>query len=486
MSVAGRVPSHDPIRDHCRGRPALSARLEPWQARVCNRPEALTEALESYGSPVNLIDPGPMRRNAAELADAAAAAGVPMTVFFARKANKSIALVDEARRLGLGVDVASERELAQVIARGFDPARVVVTAAVKPEGLLRLCLQHGATVVLDNLDEIDLLVALARGRDRDANVALRIAPRHPDDAIATRFGLGGDELEAACERLRGAPTTVSGIHFHLDGYDAARRVAAIGQGLALSDRLRAQGQRPGFLDIGGGIPMSYLDSAEEWERFWSEHRRGLLGEGEPVTFDGHGLGLVAHDGVLVGRPNVYPYFQSPVRGAWLAELLASPAPLGGSRRTIAESIVERGLELRCEPGRALLDGCGMTAARVMFTKPRADGARLVGLAMNRTQCRSTSDDFLVDPLLVPARGRAASAPFEGFLVGAYCIERELLSLRRLWFPRGVAVGDVIVFPNTAGYLMHILESSSHQMPLARNVVVDGHDFVLDPIDAGRS
>ena len=73
-------------------------------------------------------------------------------------------------------------------------------------------------------------------------------------------------------------------------------------------------------------------------------------------------------------------------------------------------------------------------------------------------------------------------PVEGYLVGAYCIERELLSWRRLAFPDGVAVGDVVVFPNTAGYLMHILESASHQIPLARNVVVgSGGAARLDPI-----
>ena len=96
--------------------------------------------------------------------------------------------------------------------------------------------------------------------------------------------------------------------------------------------------------------------------------------------------------------------------------------------------------------------------------------------MNRTQCRSTSDDFLVDPLLLrPAArrriGADATGAIEGYLVGAYCIERELLTWRRLRFPRGVAVGDIVVFPNTAGYLMHILESASHQIPLARNLVV---------------
>jgi diaminopimelate decarboxylase len=68
-------------------------------------------------------------------------------------------------------------------------------------------------------------------------------------------------------------------------------------------------------------------------------------------------------------------------------------------------------------------------------------------------------------------------------VGAYCIERELLTWRRLSFPDGVEVGDIVVFPNTAGYLMHLLESSSHQLPLARNLIVTGTDApYLDPID----
>ncbi|HEY3612480.1 MAG TPA: hypothetical protein VGK92_02190, partial [Gaiellales bacterium] len=146
----------------------------------------------------------------------------------------------------------------------------------------------------------------------------------------------------------------------------------------------------------------------------------------------------------------------------------------------------RGLQLRCEPGRSLADGCGLTAARVEFRKQRRDGTWLIGLAMNRTQCRSTADDFLVDPLLVGAPDAAPArptGPIEGYLVGAYCIERELLTWRRMRFPRGVAVGDIVVFPNTAGYLMHILESASHQIPLARNVVVppEGEPYA-DAID----
>ncbi len=476
-SAASRTAS---LRRRCRGELPLSARLEPWQVELCGRPGALEALLAEHGSPLNLIDPSPMGGNAAELSAAARAAGVPLGIFFARKANKALALVDEARRLGLGIDVASERELAQALDRGVDPAAIVVTAAVKPEPLLRLCLERGATIVIDNLDELELLIALAEPDRPRAPLALRIGPFAEGARIPTRFGLRTDEVAVARERLRGAGLGVAGIHFHLDGYSIAERVAAIEQSLALVDELRSRGERPGFLDIGGGIPMSYLDRAAEWESFWEEHRLGVLGDREPLTFGGHGLGLLAHRGELIGRPNVYPYHQSPVRGEWLAELLARELEREG--RSVAAAITERGLELRCEPGRSLLDGCGITAARVMFRKRRADGTGLVGLAMNRTQCRSTSDDFLVDPLLVGGGERPPGEPFDGYLVGAYCIERELLSWRRLAFPEGVEVGDVVVFPNTAGYLMHILESASHQIPLARNVIVGPGAPELDPID----
>jgi diaminopimelate decarboxylase len=70
----------------------------------------------------------------------------------------------------------------------------------------------------------------------------------------------------------------------------------------------------------------------------------------------------------------------------------------------------------------------------------------------------------------PAPGALRTPPGEGYLVGAYCIEGELLTWRRLRLPQGAAVGDIIAFVNTAGYQMHILESASHQISLARNLV----------------
>ncbi len=482
------------LRAGCAGVAPLSARLERWQAEMCARPELLSAWMEEHGSPVNLLDPSPMGHNAAELTDAAARVGVDLGIYFARKANKALSFVDEARRLGLGVDLASERELSQVLDRGIPGSALVMTAAVKPAALLELCVASGTTVVVDNTDELRRLERVARAAGRRAAVALRLAPVLGDDRDQTRFGFGLDEAIAVGGALAradaGSWLDVAGVHFHLNGYDAGDRVSALAEALALVDALRLLGHEPGFVDIGGGIPISYLDSPQQWDRFWREHREGLLGQREPLTFDGHGLGLLAHDGDILGQPATYPFHQRPIRAAWFDQVLAGRVTSAGRSCTVAQAVRERGLQLRCEPGRALMDGCGMTAARVAHRKQRRDGTWLVSLEMNRTQCRSTSEDFLVDPLLLrPAAeatdaGDAATGPIEGYLVGAYCIERELLTWRRLRFARGVAVGDIVVFPNTAGYLMHILESSSHQIPLARNLVLDtDRRASLDPIDA---
>jgi diaminopimelate decarboxylase len=471
------------VRSACEGVVPLPARLEPWQVELCAGPELLAGWIDRYGSPLNVLDPAPLARNAEELRTAAALAGVDLKIFFARKANKALTLVDEARRDGLGIDVAGERELLQVLARDVPATDVMVTAAVKPRALLELCAASGATVVIDNEDELRLLAEVAGSARRSVQVAFRLAP---DLAAPTRFGLAPDEIMRLVDRFwpAGASTrlTIAGLHFHLDGYEAAHRVAALGELLELADALAERGHRLSFADVGGGIPMSYLEGAEDWERFWSEHRAALLGRREPLTFEGHGLGLTSHAGAIIGRPNVYPYFQRSRRGPWLSSVLEAEVRTRAGRQTAAQALRSRGLQLRCEPGRSLLDGCGVTAARVEFRKQRRDGTWLIGVAMNRTQCRSTSDDFLVDPLLL--RGRSASeGGIEGYLVGAYCIERELLTWRRLRFPGGAEVGDIVVFPNTAGYLMHSLESSSHQIPLARNLVAGctGPPF-LDPID----
>ncbi|MDO5661290.1 MAG: Y4yA family PLP-dependent enzyme [Brachybacterium sp.] len=464
-------PREDSLRTACQGTPPLTARLEPWMRELLSDPEACDALLETHGSPVNVHDVSALARNAEEMLAVARELDVPMRLFIARKANKTLGVVDAARAAGHGIDVGSENELRQVLDRGVAPDDIVLTSAIKPRRLLDLALGAGVPVALDTLDEAALAqeVAASTARSGPSPVALRLAPA-PSELIApTRFGESAATWSDWAARLSPSDSglRIDGVHFHLHGYDAAARTAAIAEALGLIDQLRELGHRPGFLDIGGGVPMSYLDDAAEWDAFWAAMDAP---EASRPSWRGDPL-----------RP-VYPYHQAPTRGEWLRTVLTADVAPGISA---AEALQERSIELRAEPGRAMLDGCGMTLARVVQRTTTSDGIPVIGLAMNRTQCRSTSADFLLDPILVrPASAGAPSDAIEGFLVGAYCIEEELILRRRLRFGTGVAVGDIIAIPNTGGYLMHILESASHQIPLAVNVTADGSGgYARDDIDA---
>ncbi|MDN6481628.1 MAG: Y4yA family PLP-dependent enzyme, partial [Acidipropionibacterium jensenii] len=495
-------------REACQGTPPLSARLEPWMQELLADPATCSSLLERYGSPLNVHDFSALPRNAAELTEVAEGSGVDLRIFVARKANKTLGMVRAAHRAGLGVDVGSERELGQVLEAGVPPHDVVVTAAIKPDPVLRLALESRSLLVLDNLDEVAASRRVAEqvtgarsaepGRPADGAsgapepfpVALRLAPKPSDLIPPTRFGESARAwLELIDSGGLGDLLRVDGVHFHLHGYDPTARATALGEALELIDALRERGlaQEGAFVVIGGGSPMSYLDDAEQWDAFWQAPESGL-GGGARAADDPPAAapeaGEDAPTAPLTWRREplrqVYPYHQQVIRGPWLERFLGHEIRPGA---TAGQALRERGVQLRCEPGRSMMDGCGMTLARVIQRTSASDGVPLVGLEMNRTQCRSTSDDFLVDPILVRTGTRddatdpsvagagqsRASERFEGFLVGAYCIEAELILRRRLAFPQGVAVGDVIALPNTAGYLMHILESASHQIPLASNV-----------------
>lgn len=443
----------------------MTARTEPWMERLLADPEACAELLDTYGSPVNVLDLAPLSRHVRTLEEAATAHGVRLGIFVARKANKAVAVVEAAREAGVGVDVASWAELQQSLDAGLPGDRIIVSAAVKDPRLIATALQAGAVLSLDNGDELADVVDQARESGMPARVALRLAVIAPGVA-PTRFGLPAQQWLAELAAVYGDHLRIEGLHFHLNGYAVTDRVAGVRAALEAVPPLRALGHPVGFVDIGGGMPVRYLDDEQQWRDFWT----ALDADPGRATWRGDTLGM-SDPTADRPSPEVYPFWQRLDAEAWLRELLGHELDAG---RTVADGLTELGLALNCEPGRAMLDGCGLTLARVAFRKSTSDGEPLVGLFMNRTQMRSTSRDVLLDPRWVrPRDHRPPSEPGEGFLVGAYCIEEELLLRRRLSFPAGVSRDDIAVFVNTGGYLMHILESPSHQLPLAATVVADG-------------
>jgi len=465
---------------HCSGVVPLQPRVALWMRELlCSN--AVPALVARHGSPLNIQSTVPFVASLQALQSVAHDRDLACRPYFARKANKCLSYVAAARDADFGIDAASVAEVQQSLDLGVDSARIICTAGVKPEALMTLCVARGVTVIVDNDDELALVAAIAQAAGRKTPIGLRVAGfAHDGDTLHSRFGYSVDGLAGVVARIEAdhPALEVQGLQFHLGGYDPSHRVSAIVGLLPVLECLCARSHGRRFLDIGGGLPMRYLAHPSQWQAYLDAHADALDGHSAPITYANDTLGRRRTEGGW-RPPDAYPTAHPLVQQDWLAQVmdtLHDGQPIHRRLRRLP-------LELRCEPGRSVLDGCGMTVARVAHRKHDTRGNRVIGLEMNRTQFRTGFSEVMFDPIMVPVDGREAGESVEGFLTGTYCTESEFIYKRRFFFPTGVAPGDLIVLPNTAGYLMHFLESRSHQFELARNVFPDDDGcFQLDAID----
>lgn len=453
--------------------PVLRGVSAPWVRQCLANTEVLREAIRAYGSPVNILCVSPFRDNIEGFESVLREAVDSYRILYARKPNKAQVFVREALARGIGVDVASDDELVDALKVGYSTDAICVTAALLTEALAARVVDHGILTVVENEDQVELLQRVAASRGRRHPVLLRIGGIGIHGrGSRTRLGLlpeTAKEVVHACAEGRYPHLALQGFHFHINGYSASPRVEGVEKVIELVDLAKALGLDPRIVDIGGGFPVNYLASGDEWEHFQHELRRAICGVRGPITWNNDGLGLSFVDGGFQGSLDVYPYYNERPKWLMLKDLLNASLRSG---ERVSEALNRRGLQLRIEPGRAALDQSGISVASVVHRSYDSEGDLCVGIDMNFTQLRSSSADFLVDPVLVPAT--RSGSPVECYMSGSYCMDRDLILKRRVLLPQTPAPGDVVCFLNTAGYMMHFLESPGHRFGLAANVVFDTH------------
>lgn len=468
--------------------PPLRPILASWIKALLEGPELIRKQMEEYGSPVNIHCVDPFLENYREFAEVFERHELQHLVFFARKANKARAFVNTARQAGFGVDTASFRELQQCLALGCDPEKLVFTAAIKDRRSVYLAVQAGVLIILDNRDEWALVKAVARDLGIRARVGVRISGFRVDgEKLYSRFGFDIDNaFGEICDMMVPEDSRklleFSGLHFHLDGYSSRQRGIALHAAMDLTLQLQPQGLWTRFIDIGGGFLINYLERESEFEHFKSELQAAVRKQRPSVTFNNDGLGYTVKNGELEGEMKVYPYFNRQARATFLENILEVKNESG---LTVSSRAHGLNLEIRLEPGRSLLDQAGITVARVAHRKKDSRGDLLVGLEMNMSQMCSSSADFLLDPIVLYREKRKKEQPVGAYFTGAYCLERDILLKRKIRLERIPDIGDLVVFPNTAGYMMHFFESEAHLFELAENLIYDAGSATFAP-DNDRS
>jgi diaminopimelate decarboxylase len=326
-------------------------------------------------------------------------------ITYAAKAYFSLGMARRLAALNLGVDVVSLGELSIARKAGFAPERVHLHGNNKSATELAAALEWGIqSVVVDNLEELEILESLAESAGRRMRIWLRISPGVTADTHSylqtshhtSKFGLPleGGQAENAIRRAAASRwLDLKGLHTHLGSqiFDTQPYKEAIARLMALAE---AAGFVPEELSPGGGWGVPYLpdqpdNDPEPWIQAVSEAVRS----------------------------------ESAARGWHLPHLVV-------------------------EPGRWLSAQAGLAIYTVGTQKTAGDGTRFVAV-----------DGGMADnlrPALYQARYSACLAhcpdakPVEKVsVVGKYCESGDLL-IPEIWLPE-VRRGDLLVMPVAGAY-----------------------------------
>ena len=184
-------------------------------------------------------------------------------IFYAIKANPAPEILDRVAALGGCFDCASIGEIELVLSRGVSPNRISFGNTIKKERVIHQAFEYGVRLfAFDSMAELEKLERSAPG----ASLFCRILAENDsaDWPLSRKFGcsvaMAGDLLIEADRRGMDA----YGVSFHVGSQQKNPRAwaQALGDVGRLMARLDAAGVGLRMINLGGGMPATYDNSAE--------------------------------------------------------------------------------------------------------------------------------------------------------------------------------------------------------------------------------
>jgi diaminopimelate decarboxylase len=195
--------------------------------------------------------------------------GYPHALHYALKANSTLAIARLLRGLGSSVDANSVWEIEVARRAGFEPSQIVFTGVGKTPDELESAVALGVKAInVESAGELARLEAIGSRLGRAVRVAIRVNPdidakSHPHISTGlkiNKFGVPLDDARALLQTLKTRPfLRLVAIHVHvgsqITSLDPLRRAAALAA--AVSQELQQQGFPLEYVDVGGGLGVSY-------------------------------------------------------------------------------------------------------------------------------------------------------------------------------------------------------------------------------------
>jgi diaminopimelate decarboxylase len=429
----------------------LKPLLNPVVSQLIHQhPHTLLELVSQQGSPLNLVWPHAFELNTIALQTVLKQYNVRHAIFYGAKANKSHCLLGAAATSGIGVDVSSIHELDAALRAGTPAEQVCATGPAKTTLFHRALVRAGSLVCVDSLEEFAHLESLTEAMPEPVKARVLLRYR-PQSCPSSRFGMGSDDLLECLQHLTERRETFhfEGFHFHLGGYGFETRAQAFREVTGFVDAAREMGLNPAMIDIGGGLPMRYVEP-QAYSNF-------LQNDNKPSDYYNH---LVPD--------SFYPYGSSLTACQWLALFLEADHSPGQS---IAHYLKTQDMTLALEPGRSLVDQAAISLFRVTRTKQLPDNKTVIFVEGSSFSACETwfSSEYLVDPIHISTK-KPPHHPMQAYIAGHSCLDDDVITNRLINFSTSPQAGDLLIYVNTAGYQMDLLENEFHRHPLPRRLM----------------
>lgn len=243
-------------------------------------------------------------------------------VYYASKAFLTVGFCRLMDQEGMGLDVASAGELDTALAADFPAERILMHGNAKTEEDLRLALEVGVgRIVVDNLDEIERLEALAGEVGKTAVIMIRVTPGIKPSThhyvqtgqIDSKFGFnlqGGAALEAIQKIQKARNLRLIGLHCHIGSqiFDLQPFTVAVRAMMEFYRHVKVDRRMPlDELNLGGGLGIRYLP--DDQPPAVIEHLRnirtmvleiaGEMGIEAPLLCDEPGRSIIGRAGVTL-------------------------------------------------------------------------------------------------------------------------------------------------------------------------------------------
>jgi len=217
--------------------------------------------------------------------------GVDHIVCFSVKANSNISVLKLFAHMGSGFDIVSGGELYRVQKAGGDTSKVVYSGVGKTRREIKAALEADIMMFsIESFQELEEIDRVAGSMGKRAPVALRINPdvdpkTHPYITTGMQKNKFGIDISAAPDGYRAARAMSNvepvGVTCHIGSQIAEIRpfVDSLERLRGLVKKLRDDGMDIRYLDLGGGLGITYDDEEpphpEEYARALTSNARDL-------------------------------------------------------------------------------------------------------------------------------------------------------------------------------------------------------------------